>query len=97
MKLKINLIGRELEFHSGRQSGRSLNDLIGFIEGNGDRIKEVIIVGETKSFTLLRQVYLIVNLLKKVTDCEVFLGDERVAGPFVAPEYRATGYEFKGE
>ncbi len=97
MELKIRINNRDLAYKAEKNSGRSLDELIGFIGGKYGKIKSVSLEGETKSYTFMRQVYLFLNICKFFSNCKVIINGTAVKGNFVAPDYTKTGCEFKGE
>jgi len=71
MKLNIRIEGREIKYQSGSYRGKDLKSLILFLREN--TVSGIIISGESKSYTLLRQVAMLINMLIETSQTEVAL------------------------
>ncbi len=71
MKLNIKIKDREIKFDSVSHQGNDLKSLILFLRENS--VSDVIVSGESKSYTLLRQVAMLVNILIETKQVEVIL------------------------
>ncbi len=71
MQLNIVIDGREVNYTLGSEAGEGLSGLIKFLSGK--QIDKVTISGESKSYTFLRQIALLVNLLAKANHITIDL------------------------
>ncbi|MFH1855306.1 MAG: hypothetical protein ABH810_02790 [bacterium] len=71
MKLNIEIKDREIKYQSASHQGQDLKSLILFLRENS--VSDVIISGESKSYTLLRQVAMLVNMLIETKQIKVTL------------------------
>ncbi len=90
-KLIINFKNRDLDFTlSGAKTiqGSTLKDLICAV-GGGKGIESIELIGQSQSYTFLRQLYLLVNTLVYLNGCLVFLNGKRLPDDRVlAPSYQ---------
>jgi len=88
--MDVNVIykNRDLEFKSGSNSGRGLDGLLEFVKINKDEINVIEIKGESESYTFLRQIYLLANLLSEISGFEVRINGKLIQNSeTVLPSY----------
>lgn len=71
MELVLELNNKELDYSCGSRKGDSLDGLIENLSNLG--FDKIVISGESKSYTFLRQVALFANMLVKIQNVEVTL------------------------
>jgi len=71
MELTVSIKDRQLNYSSSKFSGESLDGLVQ--KADLSKIEKVLIDGESKSYTLLRQVALLVNILIKINSAKIEL------------------------
>jgi hypothetical protein len=87
MDLKINYHDREISYFFGDKSGSSIDGLLQDVRGA--KIKAIYLEGESPSYTFTRQIYLLVNLLRKVSAANLFLnGQFQEENQPLLPSYR---------
>jgi hypothetical protein len=71
MELRIEIEDRSITYQAGKTFGEGLEDLIKLL---GEvEIGEIVLSGESKSYTFLRQIALLVNMLIKLKQTKVEL------------------------
>ena len=87
MELKIKFKEREIEYSLGSSKGKTLEALIKALPNNS--VDKVLLSGESRSYTLLRQLALFVNLLRVTKDVEVDLASKSFSSKegFLLPIY----------
>lgn len=78
MELKVSYKKREVEYFSGKQRGEGLEGLIDFIGKNKQRLNKIEIDGKSESYTFLRQIYLLANLVAMLTESSVSINGKGV-------------------
>jgi len=91
MKLKIKYREKELEFvASGKGKkieGSGIGDVLKLIEKEKD-FRNIEILGNCKSYTFKRQIYLLANLLKELFGARVKINGKTIkSGEVVCPKY----------
>jgi len=71
MELAINIFQRNLSFKLHNKVGDNLDDLI--TVSSKEKITSIILSGESRSYTFLRQIALFCNLTAELNDCEIIL------------------------
>ena len=71
MQLNLEIKDRNVEFSLEDKKGEGIENLIKFVGSNS--FEEIIITGETKSYSFLRQIALFVNLLIETKEIKVTL------------------------
>lgn len=79
MNLTITYQNRDITFKSGNQTGSGINEILSFISVNKKKIQTVQISGKSKSYTFLRQVHLLANMLCSFDDFEVVLNGKTLS------------------
>jgi hypothetical protein len=97
MEIKIKFSGRTIDYEVGGETGSGIDDLIGLIGQKNDRIEKVSLSGSTDSYTLMRQVYLLMNLCRALTGCSVFVAGKKSESGELLPDYESAGYKFSGD
>jgi len=71
MALKLQISKRDLKYSSGKFTGDTLESLVKNL--NSLEVDNIIVSGESKSYTFLRQVTLLLNLLIKTKGAKINL------------------------
>ena len=90
MEIEIKYQDRNLDYlikgGPKNKSGEGIRELLSEIEKSDKKISRISLSGETKSYTFSRQVYLLVNMLKEISDSEIFVNGKKTAD-FILPTY----------
>ena len=78
MEVKVRYKDRELSFTAGDQKGDGLDELISYLGKNKDGVSRLEIAGESGSYTFLRQIYLLANMIAALSSIAVYLNSQRV-------------------
>lgn len=78
MEVKVRYKQRGLSFTAGDQKGDGLDELISFLGKNKDSVSRLEIVGESGSYTSLRQIYLLANMIAALSSIEVYINSQKV-------------------
>jgi len=91
MRIKINYCHRSLKFHlalkQGGFSGKEIPALLKKLERTQEKIERVELDGETESFTFSRQIYLLANLLSRLSGAPLIISGKKTTEPSF-PDYR---------
>jgi hypothetical protein len=88
MEIKVTYQDRELNFDSPAGCGKGMNSFLKFIRENKNKIKVLYLSGQSSSFTFSRQVYLMVNLVRYLLDCDLYINNRKIPkGHLVKPTY----------
>ena len=79
MELKVSYRDKEIEYEAGDKRGEGLEGLIDFIGKAGSCLKKVEIIGESKSYTFLRQIYLLANMVAVLSESSVWINKKKIA------------------
>lgn len=88
MELNINVENKDLEYSLGSVKGQGLDALI---KSLGEyKFDKLSLSGESKSYTFLRQVALLVNILVKINKCSLELSSNSFSreGDLIFPIYK---------
>jgi hypothetical protein len=88
MELILKIENKNLKYSSGKIEAEGLENLI---KSLGElEFSEIVLSGESKSYTFLRQVALLVNILIKTKKCSLKLKSDSfsMAGDLVFPIYK---------
>jgi hypothetical protein len=97
VEIKLEFASRELNYEIDGIRCAGIDNLIENIGQKSDKIKRISLSGDTDSYTLMRQVYLLINLCKAFSDCEVAINGKQMSDRILIPDYAAAGYKFNGE
>ncbi len=97
MEIKLDFALRQLNYEIDGVQGVGIDDLVENIGRKDDRIKKISLSGNTDSYTLMRQVYLFINLCRAMVDCAVVIDGKQMPSGALVPDYTATGYKFNGD
>lgn len=78
MEIKVNFKNRDLIYSYGNKEGKELDSLIEHIGKNKSKIERIEFIGETHSYTFIRQIYLLINILASISDFEIYLNGKKV-------------------
>jgi hypothetical protein len=78
MKIEVTYKNRDLIFKSPEGSGSGLDKLISFIGANKNKISQINISGESNSYTFLRQVYLMANLIREISAITFIINADKI-------------------
>lgn len=97
MEIKLDFAFRQLNYEIDGVRGVGVDGLVENISKKNDRIKRISLSGNTDSYTLMRQVYLFLNLCRAMVGCEVVINGKQMPSGALAPDYTAAGYKFNGD
>lgn len=78
MELKVSYRDKEIEYKSGGKKGEGLEGLIEFVGKAGPYLEKVEIIGESRSYTFLRQIYLFANLVAVLGEASVRINKKKI-------------------
>ncbi|MDH4359072.1 MAG: hypothetical protein OEV37_04040 [Candidatus Berkelbacteria bacterium] len=90
MEIAINYEDRDLAFtvqnKTAKVKGEGAKDLLLLVGKSRDKISKIKLTGESRSYTFTRQVYLLVNLLRFLSECSLKVNGREIpknelAGP----------------
>jgi hypothetical protein len=88
MEIKITYRDRELNFDSPAGCGQGINSFLQLVKKNKNEIKMLYLSGQSSSFTFSRQVYLLVNLIRYLLDCDLYIDRQKIPkGHLAKPTY----------
>lgn len=90
MDIKIDVKGRAATVKSGGKTFemQSIADLIEMFGANRDKIKKVVVASEKPSYTLIRQIYLLINFERSIHDFDLTVNSQEVpSGKIALPVY----------
>lgn len=88
MEIKITYQDRVLKFSSPARSGEGIDSFLKLVKKNKKKIKALHLSGQSSSFTFTRQVYLLVNLIRYLLDCDLYMDSQKVPkSRLVKPTY----------
>jgi len=88
MVVKVQYSNRDLSFSSGSHSGSGITGLLSFLGENKNKVVHLLIEGQTKSYTFERQIYLLANIVSKISGSEVKInGKEISSDKVILPVY----------
>ena len=87
MELVISISKLALSFRVDNVLGEGLNELIKLAADK--KIKTIKLTGDSRSYTLLRQLALFINLMIDLNNCEIILESNnfKKSGRFISPIY----------
>ncbi len=87
MELKLNIHDKQVTYELSSQKGEGLEGLVRSLTSD---ITKVLIEGETESYSFMRQIALLVNILKKTQDIEIALDSSsfQVINNLLVPIYK---------
>jgi hypothetical protein len=97
MEIVLKLDGRKLDYKIDKTWGIGIDSLIEKISQKNDKIKTIRLSGSTDSYTLMRQVYLFINMCRALVNCAVIIDGRGIAKQILIPDYAAAGYKFNGD
>lgn len=97
MEIVLKLDGRKLDYKIEKTWGTGIDSLIEKISQKNDKIKVIRLSGSTDSYTLMRQVYLLVNICHALVNCAVIIDGREITEQILIPDYAAAGYNFNGD
>jgi len=90
MEVKITYHNRDLRFTSDSASGEGFEDLFKFLQKNKNKISKLVILGETNSFTFMRQIYLFANTFRFISGWEIIInGKKAKLDQILLPVYKS--------
>jgi hypothetical protein len=97
VEIILKLEGRKLSYGIGSIRGTGVDSLIEKINQKNDKIREIRLSGSTDSYTLMRQVYLMLNMCRALASCAIIINGEKTTKEILIPNYAAAGYKFNGD
>lgn len=78
MEISVHFKSRELKYFLKGSQKEGLESLIADIGKEKEKIRKLNFIGETDSYTFIRQIYLLINVLASISDFEISLNGELV-------------------
>lgn len=89
MDIKVTYKDRDLKFNSDSYRGSGIRELLEFTKKNKGKIDHLEITGESNSYTFLRQIYLLTNILSQISDIKIKIDGYKVkADKIILPVYK---------
>ncbi len=92
MEIEINYLDRKFNFvvinAKKKVRGDSIQALLACVEKSPMKIKSISLSGQTKSYTFVRQIYLLINMLKSLSQANLFIDGRKINKP-AFPDYAA--------
>lgn len=97
MEIVLKLDGRKLDYKIDKTRGSGVDSLIEKVSQKNDKIKNIRLSGSTDSYTLMRQVYMFINMCRTLENCVVIIDKREIAEQILIPDYDSAGYKFNGD
>lgn len=97
MEIILKLEGRKLDYKIDKIRGTGVDSLIEKISQKNDKIKNIRLSGSTDSYTLMRQVYMFINMCRALENCAVVIDGREIDERILVPDYDSAGYKFNGD